>query len=101
GRAGGGGGGGGGFGGAFAGLEGGDLETAQELLRAIRGPGAGGFGGFRQPPLVNTGDYLVTLDVDGQKLRQPLRVERLASANGLFITSELEEDEEEREGREP
>jgi photosystem II stability/assembly factor-like uncharacterized protein len=104
----GGGGGGGGFAAAFGGLDAEDLETAQELLRAVRGGGGGGGGfGFRAPPLVNTGDYLVTLDVDGQKFRQPLRVERLATSDGLYIAAELEElgllesEEPEEEGREP
>ena len=40
--------------------------------------GGGGFGGGRGgAPLVDTGDYLVTITVGGEKLKQVLHVERL------------------------
>ncbi len=49
------------------------------------GRGGGGFGGGRGgggAPLVGTGDYLVTLTVGGEKLKQVLRVERLPGGGG-------------------
>jgi photosystem II stability/assembly factor-like uncharacterized protein len=68
------GGGGGGGGGGFGGLN--------QIVTAIRGPipgggggGGGGFGGGGGPP-VSTGDYLVSISVDGKTLTRVLRVER-------------------------
>jgi hypothetical protein len=64
----------------------GDVETidpsfVQDFVRLIRPPGqgggGGGFGAQRLAPLVATGDYLVTLEVGGQRQRQVLRVERV------------------------
>ena len=83
-----------------------DQGALADIFRSIRGPGGGGGGGGfgRQAPLVQTGDYLVTLEVDGQKYRQPLRVERIgALAESDIVAGEEEEDEEEkeREGRGP
>ncbi len=63
----------------------------QDILRALRPPGArgggGGFGGLSfglyNPgrrgggSLVETGDYLVTLTIGGETMRQTLRVERV------------------------
>jgi hypothetical protein len=40
-----------------------------------RGGGGGGFGGGA--PVVNTGDYLLTITAGGERARQTLRVERL------------------------
>src|SRR3989442_1465534 len=40
------------------------------------GGGGGGFGGFGGAPPVSTGDYLVTITVDGKTLSRVLRVER-------------------------
>jgi hypothetical protein len=64
----------------------GDVETidpsfAQDFIRLIRPPGqgggVGGFGGQRLAPVVATGDYLITLEIGGQRHRQVLRVERV------------------------
>lgn len=75
----------------------GDVETidpsfAQDFIRLIRPPGqgggGGGFGGQRVAPLVATGDYVVTLEVGGQRQRQVLRVERIgASQSGAIAAS--------------
>lgn len=69
--------------------EGIDQSTLAAILRSIRGPGQGG-GGFGGPqtPVVPTGEYLVTLDVDGQKFRHPLRVERLVGAGQPLVANE-------------
>ena len=77
---------------------GGDVETldpelAQDFVRLTRlpgqgGGGGGGFGGQRQAPLVATGDYLVTLDVGGQRQRQLLRVERVGPADTPSATAQ-------------
>ena len=77
---------------------GGDVETldpdlAQDFVRLTRlpgqggGGGGGGFGGQRQAPIVATGDYLVTLDVGGQRHRQVLRVERLGTTESAAVTA--------------
>jgi photosystem II stability/assembly factor-like uncharacterized protein len=61
-----------------------DMSVIQEIMRRLR-PGAGeGFGFFRSLPFlarrpaepVETGDYLVSITVDGKTLSQVLRVER-------------------------
>ena len=65
------GGGGGGGGGGFGALG----FIAQAFGRAPAGGGfAGGFGGTQNQ--VTTGDYLVTITVDGKTLSRVLRVER-------------------------
>jgi len=77
-----------------------DPNLLQQLATLLRPPGTtggGGFGGFnalatallgqRPPaPLAATGDYLVTLKVGDQTMRQVLRVERLPGAGepGFF-----------------
>jgi hypothetical protein len=77
---------------------GGDVETldpdlAQDFVRLTRlpgqggGGGGGGFGGQRQAPIVATGDYLVTLEVGGQRQRQVLRVERVGTTDGAHIAT--------------
>ncbi len=82
--------------------EGGELsqESQGEIMRLLipRTPG-GGFGGGlfargRGGNMVASGDYLVTVDVGGQKLRQTLRVERTATADGGSSFGFEEEDEE-------
>jgi hypothetical protein len=70
------------------GAEGGiDPGAAGDILRLFR-PAGGGFGGGRGgAPLVGTGEYLVTLVVNGEHYRQVLHVERLAggaNAGGGF-----------------
>ncbi len=71
-----------------------DQEFIQDFVRLTRlpgqggGGGGGGFGGQRQAPLVATGDYLVTLEVGGQRQRQVLRVERVTGAEpGPIVTA--------------
>jgi hypothetical protein len=57
-----------------------DPSFTQDFVRLLRLPGQGGGGRFGGPPpapLVATGDYLVTLEVGGQRQRQVLRVERV------------------------
>jgi hypothetical protein len=81
---------------------GGDVETldpdlAQDFVRLTRlpgqggGGGGGGFGGQRQAPIVATGDYLVTLEVGGQRHRQVLRVERVGTTDGAPIATAPEQ----------
>jgi hypothetical protein len=64
--------GGGGGGGGGAGALG---FVAQAFGRPTGGGGFGGFGGAGAPP-VSTGDYLVTITIDGKTLSRVLRVER-------------------------
>ena len=60
-----------------------DMSVMQEIMRRLR-PGTEGFGFFRGLPFlsrrpaepVETGDYLVSLTVDGKTMSQVLRVER-------------------------
>jgi len=48
-----------------------------------RGGGGGGFGGGAGPTSANTGDYLVTLVVNGQTLKQTFRVERISGGGDV------------------
>ncbi len=93
---------GGGFGGfaAAAGEAGGESAAPepgqlQQILQLLRPPGAGGGGGggfgflanlpflTRPPaPVAETGDYLVSITLDGKTMSQVLRVERMAGAGG-------------------
>ncbi len=61
-----------------------DQDLLGEVFTALRASGAlgrgFGFGGRNAAPLVGSGDYLVTLTVDGKTMQQVLRVER---ANGI------------------
>jgi len=61
----------------------GGMQDLQELLRVPgqaggRGGRGGGFGRGAQAPVVNTGDYLVTLNVGGKTYKKVLRVERMS-----------------------
>ena len=106
-RAGGRGGGGGGGGGESTGEGGGGgAGDIQEIADAVggfqelqalfrppgqRGGGGGGGGGFfggRQPPVAQTGDYLVTLKVGSETQRQVLRVEHVRDSASPVITEE-------------
>jgi hypothetical protein len=61
----------------------GQLGQLAQLFRVGGGGGGGGFGGGRGgAPLVDTGDYLVTISAGGQTQKQVLRVERLAGGGG-------------------
>jgi hypothetical protein len=62
----------GGGGGGFGGLN----QVAQAIRGTPPGGGGGGFGGGGGAPPVATGDYLVTITVDGKTLSRVLRVER-------------------------
>ena len=53
------------------------LGQLAQLFRVGGRGGGGGFGGAGGAPLVDTGDYLVTLNVGGQRLKQVLRVQRV------------------------
>jgi len=71
-----------------------DQDTMREIFRALRRGGRGGFGGggFGRggAPLVETGDYLVSITVDGKTMRRMLRVERLSGDDGGFFAMEEE-----------
>ena len=69
-----------------------DIGMLGQLAGLLRpagggGGGGGGFGGFGggrggAAPLVGSGDYLVTITVGGEKVKQVLRVERLPGGGG-------------------
>lgn len=81
-------GGGGGAAGAF-GPE--NREQLMTIMRALRRPGQRGFGGRGgQAPLVETGDYLVTLTIGDTTMRRVLRVEKLISGEGSGFFGEDE-----------
>ena len=69
-----------------------DQSQLFDIMRAIgmTGGGGGGFGGGGIP-IAETGDYLVSITVDGQTMKQPLRVERLAGGASSGFPFELEE----------
>jgi hypothetical protein len=73
-----------------------DPSEMREIAQLFRAPGSRGFGGFGRggAPTVGTGDYLVTMSVDGKKYTQVLHVERLrgSDSNG-FIAGDDEEHE--------
>jgi hypothetical protein len=81
----------------------GGAQEFQDLLRPPgqrggRGGGGGfgglfGFGGGRggQAPVVNTGDYLVTLQIGGRTYKQVLRVERMSGGEDTGFNFENEE----------
>jgi hypothetical protein len=69
---------------AAASVDQGQLGQIAQLFRTpgSRG-GGGGFGGGRGgAPVVGTGDYLVSMTVGGERLKQVLRVERLPGGGG-------------------
>src|SRR5207245_1252074 len=71
------GGGGGGVGGGFGAFG----FIAQAFGRAGAGGGGGGFGGGGTPA-VASGDYLVSITVDGKMMSRVLRVERVSGTGG-------------------
>jgi hypothetical protein len=84
-------------------------EALGEVFSALRSSGAiprgFGFGGGRGgAQLVNTGDYLVTLTVNGRASKQLLRVERtgvLATQDMVSSEEEMDEEEMDEEEMEP
>jgi hypothetical protein len=75
---------------AFSGRGGAAGEINQRLAAFAGGAGGGrggggGFGGGGGAPLVNSGDYLVTVTVGGQSSRQKLRVERKATFGEVHL----------------
>ncbi|HET7186991.1 MAG TPA: hypothetical protein VFI52_02495 [Gemmatimonadaceae bacterium] len=77
----------------------GQLGQIAQLFRT-GGGGGGGFGGGRGgAPLVNTGDYLVTISVGGERLRQILHVERLpgGGAAGGFAGGDEDDDQDDQD----
>ena len=74
-----------------------DQSELRDIAQLFRAPGSRGFGGFGRggAPMVGTGDYLVTMTVDGKKYTQVLHVERLrgGDSNG-FIAGEDDEEHE-------
>ncbi len=79
------GGGGGGGGGGFGAL----AFVAQTLGRTSGGGGGGGFGGFGGgAPTVASGDYLVSITVDGKTLSRVLRVDRVGGSGALAFPFE-------------
>ena len=70
-----------------------DQSQLFDIMRALGvtagGGGGGGFGGGA--PSVSTGDYLVSMTVDGQTIRQTLRVERLSGGDSGGFPFEVEE----------
>ena len=76
----------------------GGFQELQELLRVPGQPGGrggrgGGFGRGGQAPVVNTGDYLVTLTIGGKSYKQTLRVERVSGGEDTGFNFEDERDE--------
>ena len=70
-----------------------DQDKAFAVIQAlgIMGGGGGGGGAFGGVPMANTGDYLVTLKVGEQALKQVLRVERRAGGEGSGMPFEVEQ----------
>lgn len=67
-----------------------DQDALFSIMRALgvtQGGGGGGFGGGA--PIVNTGDYLVSITVDGQTMKQVLRVERRSGGESSGFPFEL------------
>ena len=75
-----------------------DQNELRELAQLFRPPGSRGFGGFGGrggAPTVGTGDYLVSMTVDGKKYTQVLHVERRSGGDtGGFFGGDDDEDHE-------
>jgi hypothetical protein len=75
--------------GAAAGLDQSDLFTVMRALGVTGGGGGRGFGGGGS--VVSTGDYLVSMTVDGNTMRQKLRVERVSGGDSSGFPFEVGE----------
>jgi hypothetical protein len=62
-----------------------DVSTAVRASKAI--PGGGFFGG-RNAPIVESGDYLVTMTAGGATQRQVLRVEKVAGTGAAAVAND-------------
>ena len=65
-----------------------DQAVLGEIFTALRSSGAlpgGGFGRRNQAPLVETGDYLVTITANGQTMKQVLRVDRVSGDSDAAV----------------
>jgi hypothetical protein len=74
-----------------------DPSELREIAQLFRAPGSRGFGGFGRggAPTVGTGDYLVSMTVDGKKYTQVLHVERRSGGDsGGFFGGEDDEEHE-------
>jgi len=68
-----------------------DQAVLGEIFTALRSSGAlpgGGFGRRNQAPLVETGDYLVTITANGQTMKQVLRVNRVSGGDDTAVTQD-------------
>ncbi len=80
-----------------------DIDALQPILGAFRGLGGGGGGGGGlaglttrrggAAPNVRSGDYLVSITVNGQTMRQVLRVERMAELSDVTSFFDDEDDD--------
>ena len=70
-----------------------DPAVLSEVFQALRSSGAiqGGFGRRNQNPLVETGDYLVTVTANGQTMRQVLRVDRVSGGDGDAVDGSFDD----------
>jgi len=75
-------------------------DLMSDVATAMRRAGLQTGGGFGRggPPPVESGDYLVTLNVGDRKLQQVLRVERTANAPAGTVRPEEADEEERRSG---
>jgi len=68
-----------------------DQAVLSEVFTALRSSGAlqgGGFGRRNQAPLVETGDYLVSITANGQTMKQVLRVDRVSGGDGSAVADD-------------
>jgi len=63
----------------------------------VGGRGGGGFGGVGGASLANTGDYLVTMVVNGKTYKESFRVERVSG--GQEDAPQFGQDSRDRSGR--
>ena len=77
-----------------------DPSELREIAQLFRPAGSRGFGGFGRggAPVVGTGDYLVTMTVDGKQFRQVLHVERLRGGDSGGFFSGGDDDDHDQAG---